>query len=75
MKFHYGQDYYNVDGIDLSPFGLEKGDTKYLKSDNKEVFDFVGFVLDEGNLLSVFPKHFYSDLELKDLNRDKKANL
>ncbi len=75
MKFHYGQDYYNVDGIDLSPFGLEKGDTKYLKSDNKEVFDFVGFVLDEDNLLSVFPKHFYSDLELKDLNRNKKANL
>ena len=31
MKFHYGQDYYNVDGIDVSPFGLEKGDTKYLK--------------------------------------------
>lgn len=75
MKFHYGQDYYNVDGIDLSPFDLEKGDTKYLKSDNKEVFDFVGFVLNEGNLLSIFPKHFYSDLELKDLNRDKKANL
>ena len=32
MKFHYGQDYYNVDGIDLSPFSLEKGDTKYIKS-------------------------------------------
>lgn len=75
MKFHYGQDYYNVNGIDVSPFDLEKGDTKYLKSDDKEVFDFVGFVLDEGNLLSVFPKHFYSNLELKDLNRDKKANL
>jgi len=74
MKFTYGQDYFNVDGIDLSPYYLEKGDKKYIKSDNKEVFDFVGFILDEGNLLSVFPKHFYSDLELKDLNRDRKAN-
>lgn len=75
MKFHYGQDYYSVDDIDLSPFRLEKGDTKYLKSDNKEVFDFVGFVLNEDNLLCVFPKHFYTDLELKDLNRRKDANL
>jgi hypothetical protein len=75
MKFQYGQDYYNVDGIDLLPFNLEKGDTIYLKSAKKEVFDFVGFVLDEDNLLSVFPKHFYSDLELEDLNRYKKANL
>ena len=75
MKFYYGQDYCNVNGIDLSPFGLEKGDIKYLKSLNKEVFDFVGFVLDESNILSVFPKHFYSDLELEDLNRNKKANL
>ncbi|HDI3439572.1 TPA: LlaJI family restriction endonuclease [Listeria monocytogenes] len=74
MKFTYGQDYSNVDGIDLSPYNLEKGDKKYIKSDNKEVFDFVGFILDEGNLLSVFPKHYYSDLELKDLNRDRKAN-
>jgi len=75
MKFHYGQDYYNIDGINLSHFGLEKGDIKYLKSENKEVLDFVGFVLDEGNLLSVFPKHFYSDLKLKNLNRGKKLNL
>lgn len=75
MKFHYGQDYFNVDDIDLLSFSLGKGDTKYLKSDNREVFDFVGFVLNEDNLLSVFPKHFYTDLELKDLNRRKKANL
>lgn len=65
MKFHYGQDYFNVDDIDLLSFSLGKGDTKYLKSDNREVFDFVGFVLNEDNLLSVFPKHFYTDLELK----------
>ena len=31
MKFHYGQDYFNVDDIDLLSFSLGKGDTKYLK--------------------------------------------
>ncbi|SFS08724.1 hypothetical protein [Anaeromicropila populeti] len=74
MNFQYGQDYNSVDGIDVSPFSLQKGDIKYLKSDNKDVFDFVGFVLGEGNVLSVFPKHFYSDAELKDLNKSKRAN-
>ncbi len=74
MNFQYGQDSNSVNGIDLSPFNLQKGDTKYLKSDNRDVFDFVGFVLDEANVLSVFPKHFYSDLELKVMNQCKKAN-
>lgn len=73
MNFHYGQDYNSIDGISLSPFSLQKGDTKYLKYDNVDVFDFVGFTLGEGNVLSVFPKHYYSVTELKDLNESKKS--
>lgn len=75
MKFYYGQDYYSVNNINLSLFNFKKGDIKFVKSDNKDVFDFVGFILDEDNLLSVFPKHFYSHLELGKLNQDKKINL
>lgn len=70
MEYFYGQDNHNVDDINLSYFNLDKGDLKYSKSNKKEQFDFVGFVLDESSLLTVFPKNFYNANDLKEINRN-----
>lgn len=74
MDYQYGQDYSMIEKIDTSPFKLQKGDVKYLKSKGTDVFDFVGFVLGESHILSVFPKHFYNETELSDLNKKCKPN-
>lgn len=73
MEYFYGQDNHSVDDINLSYFNLDKGDVKYSKSNKKEQFDFVGFVLDESSLLTVFPKNFYNTNDLKEIN--KKNNI
>lgn len=69
MEYFYGQDNHNVDDINLSCFNLDKGDLKYSKSNKKEQFDFVGFVLDESSVLTVFPKNFYNTNDLKEINK------
>src|SRR5699024_7924951 len=55
--------------LDLSLFNIKQGDTKYIKSEGKEVFDFVGFILNDKETLAVFPKYFYSEHNLSVVNQ------
>lgn len=65
----YGQDGEVVTENIINQFALKQSDFKYLKQEKKEVFDFVGFIFKDGKLLTVFPKHFFDEEELENLNK------
>jgi len=69
VNVHIGQDNFNTVNLDLSLFNIKQGDTKYIKSEGKEVFDFVGFILNDKETLAVFPKYFYSEHNLSVVNQ------
>lgn len=75
MNVQIGQDNFDTANLDLSLFTFKKGDIKYVKSEKKDVFDFVGFILNDKEILSVFPKNFYSVTDLKSLNQTGNRNI
>lgn len=75
MNMQIGQDNFDTANLDLSLFTFKKGDIKYVKSEKKDVFDFVGFILNDKEILSVFPKNFYSETDLKSLNQTGNRNI
>lgn len=56
----YGQDGEIIKDEIIKNFTLSRGDTRYKKEDRIELFDFVGFILNEKKMLAVFPKHYFS---------------
>ena len=67
MHISYGQD---CENILPESYGvpLELGDYKYIKQEKRKVYDFVGFIINDTNTLAVFPKHFYNESDLSNLN-------
>lgn len=53
-------------------FDLTNDDKRYIKSSKIYVLDFVGFIYKEDNLLAVFPKHFFDEV---DRDKNKNANI
>lgn len=74
MHIQVGQDNFDTANLELSTFTFGKGDIKYIKSEKKEVFDFVGFILNDNKILSIFPKHFYNEKDLNSLNETGNKN-
>lgn len=68
MLHYYGQDSNDVEKSIATLFPLRLGDTRFIKSENKSVFDFVGFVIKEDAILTVFPKHYLSEKTIADAN-------
>ncbi|MCI8862952.1 MAG: hypothetical protein HFI20_10795 [Lachnospiraceae bacterium] len=68
MHHYYGQDSSDVEKSIEAIFPLRLGDTRFIKSGNKSVFDFVGFVIKEDAVLTVFPKHYVSEQTIMDAN-------
>ena len=61
MLHYYGQDSSDVEKSIATIFSFRPGDIRFIKSENKSVFDFVGFVIKEDAVLTVFPKHYLSE--------------
>ncbi|MBR0427797.1 MAG: LlaJI family restriction endonuclease [Clostridia bacterium] len=57
MTFIYGKDggeiHYDIE--------LKNSDKRYDKKNEKEVYDFVGFIIQKDKILTVFPKYFFND--------------
>ena len=68
MHHYYGQDSSDVEKSIEAIFPLRLGDTRFIKSGNKSVYDFVGFVIKEDAVLTVFPKHYVSEQTIMDAN-------
>lgn len=68
MLYYYGQDSSDVEKSIATTFPLRLGDTRFIKSENKSVFDFVGFVIKEDAVLTVFPKHYLAEQTISDAN-------
>ena len=68
MLHYYGQDSSDVEKSIAAIFSFYPGDTRFIKSENKSVFDFVGFVIKEDAVLTVFPKHYLSEQTITDAN-------
>ena len=69
MLHYYGQDSSGVEKSIETIFSFHPGDTRFIKSENKSVFDFVGFVIKEDAILTVFPKHYLSEQIITDANK------
>jgi len=74
VNMQIGQDNFDTANLDLSSFIFKKGDIKYIKSEKKDVFDFVGFILKDNKILSVFPKYFYRESDLMSMNQTGNTN-
>ncbi len=69
MRNYYGQDNDSVNKTIETKFQLKPGDTRFIKNENRNVFDFVGFAIKGDAMLTVFPKHYYSEKEIDDANK------
>lgn len=69
MLHYFGQDGSDVEKSIVTLFPLQLGDTRFIKSENRSVFDFVGFVIKEDAILTVFPKHYLPELTIEDANK------
>ena len=67
--YKYGQDGEIVSEEIIQLFNLSERDVIYDKRRNVYKFDFVGFVFKGENILSVFPKHYYSSEEINALDK------
>ena len=72
MKLYIGQDNTKITNHLKNKFELEQGlDTKFLnKREDCEMFDFVGLVAKKKELLVVFPKHYFSSIDIYKINND-----
>src|SRR5699024_10455918 len=66
---HIELDNLNIVNLYLYLFIIKQVYTNYIKSEVKEVFDFVGFILNDKETLAVFPKYFYSEHNLSVVNQ------
>lgn len=71
MNYYYGQDNSYVEKNIETLFPLNLGDIKYVKSENKYYYDFVGFVIENDSILTVFPKHYLEQKDISDANASK----
>lgn len=69
-----GQDGDKIDTSTKSLFSLIQGiDTRFkFKDPGKEVYDFVGLICKKDEILVVFPKHYFSQQEIKVINSGEK---
>lgn len=70
--YYYGQDGEKVDDTIKTLFNLDEKELRWSTEMNSSVYDFVGFVFRENNILVVFPKH-YADLTDISLLNDSHA--
>lgn len=56
--YYYGQDGEKVDATIKTLFNLDEKELRWSTAMNASVYDFVGFVFKENNILVVFPKHY-----------------
>lgn len=66
--YYYGQDGEKVNADVKRLFGLDEKELRWSTDLNSSVYDFVGFVFKEDNILVVFPKHYCSEADLLFLN-------
>lgn len=77
LNIDFGQDG-DIIRNELSTYNLLPSDMKYSKLKRKFVFDFVGFIIKDNNMLAVFPKHFFdeeSELMLNPSQKEKEENI
>ena len=55
-------------------FPFNPGDIKYSKKYKKNIYDFVGFIINDKNMLAVFPKHYNDDCIIS-TEEEKKENV
>jgi len=66
--YYYGQDGEIVDSEIKRIFELDEKDLRWSEAVNASVYDVVGFVFRENNILVIFPKHYYSLAEIGNFN-------
>lgn len=66
--YYYGQDGLVANDTLIKEFNLGPKQIKYSDSTGKYYFDFVGFIFHNDNILTVFPKHYFTETELSHLN-------
>lgn len=71
--YYYGQDgLVAVDEL-VKVFNLGPKEIKYSDKIKKNIFDFVGFVFRDDRILVVFPKHYFHESLINQLNSSHKA--
>ncbi len=70
--YYYGQDGEKVDATIKMLFDLDEKELRWSTALNASVYDFVGFVFRENNILIVFPKHYCSVSDIILLNDSHK---
>lgn len=73
LQIILGQDSEFIDE-EISKFKLSESDKRYSKNDKKYKLDFVGFCIENNKLLAVFPKHFYDNVNKKELDIKSQEN-
>lgn len=68
--YYYGQDGEKVDVSIKKMFDLDEKELRWSTDLHTSVYDFVGFVFKDNNILVIFPKHYYSEADIAFLNRD-----
>ena len=66
--YYYGQDGEKVDIAIKTLFGLDEKALRWSNEISASVFDFVGFVFIDNNILVVFPKHYTTTASISLLN-------
>lgn len=68
MRILFGQDGDYIEDSLLNSRILSDSDKKFLKKENRYIYDFVGFISYKNDLLAVFPKHYFTTTQLAKLN-------
>ncbi|WP_317317280.1 hypothetical protein [Longibaculum muris] len=68
--YYYGQDGTPVTDELIKLFDLGPKEYRYSDCQGKNIFDFVGFVFKKGNILAVFPKHYFKDTDINIANKN-----
>ena len=66
--YYYGQDGEKVNTTIKKLFNLDEKELRWSTKENASVYDFVGFVFKEDNILVVFPKHYATLADISSYN-------
>ena len=66
--YYYGQDGERIDIAIKKLFGLDEKELRWSNEIGDSVYNFVGFVFRDNNILVVFPKHYTTTASISLLN-------
>lgn len=70
MRLLIGQDGEQISAEVLKSNLLETKDTRYIKQEDKVVYDFVGFIIGKEEMIAVFPKHYFETTDCMASNKE-----